>query len=46
MPDIELLLELSHLYRVTINEMLEDVDLLYELTGVETGPSGIELFLP
>ena len=45
-PDIELLLELSHLYRVTINEMLEDVDLLYELTGVETGPSGIARFVP
>ena len=45
-PDIELLLELSHLYRVTINEMLEDVDLLYELTGVETGLSGIARFVP
>ena len=27
-PDIDILLELSHLYKVTINEMLEDVDLL------------------
>ena len=25
-PDIDILLELSHLYKVTINEMLEDVD--------------------
>ena len=30
-PDIDLLLELSHLYHVSINEILEDADLLYEL---------------
>ena len=29
-PDIDMLLELSHLYKVTINEMLEDVDLLQQ----------------
>lgn len=40
-PDIDMLLELSHLYKVTINEMLEDADLLCELTGRETGRSGI-----
>lgn len=40
-PDIDILLELSYLYKVTINEMLEDVDLLCELTGKETGCSGI-----
>lgn len=45
-PDIDTLLELSHLYKVTINEMLEDVDLLYELTGRETGCSGIAYFVP
>lgn len=45
-PDIDTLLELSHLYKVTINEMLEDVDLLYELTGRETGRSGIAYFVP
>lgn len=45
-PDIDTLLELSHLYKVTINEMLEDVDLLYELTGKETGCSGIAYFVP
>lgn len=45
-PDIDLLLELSHLYGVTINEMLEDSDLLYQLTGVKTGPSGIAYFVP
>ena len=45
-PDIDILLELSHLYKVTINEMLEDVDLLCELTGKETGCSGIAYFVP
>lgn len=45
-PDIDILLELSHLYKVTINEMLEDVDLLCELTGKETGRSGIAYFVP
>lgn len=44
-PDIDILLELSHLYKVTINEMLEDVDLLCDLTGKETGRSGIAYFL-
>ena len=32
-PDIDILLALSHLYKVTINEMLEDIDLIYKLTG-------------
>lgn len=45
-PDIDILLELSHLYKVTINEMLEDVDLLCELTGKKTGRSGIACFVP
>ena len=45
-PDIDILLELSHLYQVTINELLEDIDLLCELTGRETGPSGIGYFIP
>lgn len=44
-PDIDILLELSHLYKVTINEMLEDVDMLYELTGRKTGRSGIAYFV-
>ena len=38
-PDIDILLELSHLYKVTINEMLEDIDLIYQLTGKETSRS-------
>lgn len=45
-PDIELLLELSHLYNVTINELLEEVDLLCELTGRKTDRSGIAYFVP
>lgn len=45
-PDIDLLLELSHLYDVTINEMLEDRDLLFELTGTAVGKNGIAYFVP
>lgn len=45
-PDIDLLLELSHLYHVSINDLLEDIDLLYELTGTETGRTGIAYFVP
>ena len=45
-PDIDILLELSHLYKVTINEMLEDIDLIYQLTGRETSRSGIAYFVP
>lgn len=45
-PDIDLLLALSHLYHVTINEMLEDADLLLKLTGVSSRPSGIAYFVP
>lgn len=44
-PDIDLLLELSHLYNVTVNEMLEDIDLLWKLTDQRTGPSGIAYFV-
>lgn len=45
-PDIDIMLDLSHLYKVTINEMLEDADLIYELTGKESGRSGIAYFVP
>lgn len=45
-PDIDILLDLSHLYNVTVNEMLEDIDLLCRLTGRETGRSGIACFVP
>ncbi len=44
-PDLDVLLELSHLYKVSINEMLEDADLLFELTGQETSHSGIAYFI-
>ena len=45
-PDIDILLELSHLYKVTINEMLEESDLLYMLTGIENGHSKIAYYVP
>lgn len=32
-------------YRVTINEMLEGSDLLFQLTGKKTEPSGIAYFV-
>ena len=44
-PDIDLLLELSHLYNVSINEMLEDTDRLFELTGKKTGRQGIAYYI-
>ena len=45
-PDLDLLLELSHMYRVSINEMLEDRDLLFELTGQKTDSDNIAYFVP
>lgn len=45
-PYIDLLLDLSRLYNVTINEMLKDADLLYSLTGMKTEPNGIVYFVP
>lgn len=45
LPDIDLLLELSHLYGVSVNDLLEDADLLLELTGQATGNSGIAMFV-
>ena len=44
-PDIDLLLELSHFYNTSINEMLEDNDLLYKLTGKKRGADGITYFI-
>lgn len=35
-----------NLYHVSINDLLEDIDLLYELTGTETGRTGIAYFVP
>ncbi len=45
LPDIDILLELSHLYGVSINDMLEDIDLLFELTGQSIGKQGVSLFV-
>lgn len=44
MPDIDLLLELSLLYHITINEMLEEADMIYELTGHKADADGIAYF--
>ncbi len=44
-PDIDLLLELSRLYCVSINEMLEDIDLIFKLTGKRIGDDGISYFV-
>lgn len=46
MPDLDLLLELSHLYNVSINELLEGTNLIFRLTGQSEEPSGIALFVP
>lgn len=51
LPDIELLLELSHMYGVSINDLLEDRDILKPLTdqeyrmggGAAVFDSGVEL---
>lgn len=43
-PDIDLLLELSHFYQVTINEMLEDNDIVETLTGSKA-EQGIHYFI-
>lgn len=45
-PDIDILLELSHLYGVSINDLLEDIDLLLKLTGHSTDKQGISFFVP
>ena len=44
LPDIELLLELSHLYGVSINELLEDRDILKPLTDQEYRMDGVAIF--
>ena len=33
LPDIELLLELSHLYKVSVNELLEDRNIIAKLAN-------------
>lgn len=46
MPDIELLLELSHLYNISINQLLEDFDLIFSLTCAGSVHSSIHYFVP
>ncbi len=43
-PDIELLLEISDLYGVTVNELFKEEDLLYRLSGVKASSDGITYF--
>lgn len=43
-PDIDLLLELSHIYHVSVNEMLEDNDLILKLTDKHSEIDGITYF--
>jgi len=45
LPDIDLLLALSHLYGISVNDLLEDSDLIYELAGEYTEKSGVALFV-
>lgn len=45
-PDIDLFLELSHLYNVSINGMLENIDMFLELIGQKTSLKGITYFVP
>ena len=44
MPDIDLLLELSHLYGVSINELLEDRDIIKTLAAQNHKVEGVALF--
>lgn len=46
LPDIDLLLELSNLYHVTINELLEDVNLIAKLANRPFETDEITCFVP
>lgn len=46
LPNIEILLELSHLYRTNINELLEDRNLILDLTDKDASKNGISYFTP
>lgn len=46
LPDIEILLELSHIFKISINNLLEDTDTLMELTGKAINDDGITYFVP
>ena len=45
-PDIEILLDLSHLYGVSVNELLEDSDLILLCTDHKKDTDGIAYFVP
>lgn len=44
-PDIDILLELSHIYGISINEMLEDSNLIMQMTGKKPDRDGITYFI-
>ena len=46
LPEIELLLAMSHFYGVSVNEMIEGKNLLLDLTGREADEDGITYFIP
>ena len=41
LPEIELLLAMSHLYKISVNEMIEGKNLLLDLTGRDADDDGI-----
>ncbi|MEA4824749.1 MAG: helix-turn-helix transcriptional regulator [Clostridiaceae bacterium] len=46
LPDLDLLLELSHMYGVTINQLLEDSDIVATLADRKYEYDGIAYFVP
>ncbi len=46
LPNTEILLELSHLYGISINELLEDRNLILDLTDKDPSENGISYFTP
>lgn len=45
LPDVDILLELSHLYGVSINDLLEERNLFLELTGKEIVKNRVAFFV-
>lgn len=46
LPDLDVLLELSHLYGVSINDLLEDRDLVAQLADRKSEFDGVHYFVP
>lgn len=46
LPDVDLLLDLSHLYSVSINELLEGSNIISKLTDIAYAPDEIAYFKP